>query len=44
MTMRARQGVTKDDARAIELWTKSAQQNNTDAQFILGWNTSAPPN
>jgi len=30
-------GVDKDDEKAVELWTKSAKQDNQDAKFILGW-------
>ena len=30
-------GVDKDDEKAVELWTKSAKQDNQDAKFVLGW-------
>jgi TPR repeat protein len=39
--VRVLQGVGKDDALAIELWTKAAKQDNQDAQFILGWKDGA---
>ena len=34
-------GVGKDDALAIELWTKAAKQDNQDARFVLGWKDGA---
>jgi TPR repeat protein len=33
--------VAKDDEKAIELWTKAANQGNQDAMFILGWKDAA---